>query len=213
MTKAWSVVALLLGFAACSAPDPGAITFVDPPEGAERRTSGGGEGPSSSAASTTSDAGTGAGTTTGGTTGAAADPLFGATTFQAKPPTPADIRTVQGATHGALTGTTDCMTCHGAASTGTKLLFGGSVFDDAAGTTPAVNVEVWIASPDGATRLVANSDAAGYFFLRDPGPLPAGTLTGIRKNGKITKMISPISTGACNSTGCHGGALGVVNFQ
>jgi hypothetical protein len=93
-----------------------------------------------------------------------------------------------------------CLSCHGPGS-GRTMKFGGTVFKDAAGTTPAAQVEIRVRDSSGKATLVSTDDFGNFFAMTGPSAFPA--LTGAR-NGSSTKlMVKETTSGDCNS--CHNG--------
>ena len=106
----------------------------------------------------------------------------------------------------------DCLGagCHGASGEGPRFIAGGTVYKDKAGTMPAAQIEVRLRDNNGGS-LIAHTDANGNFFFRGAGvTLPAAT--GVRDNTTTTLMAGAISSGACNSAACHGGAQGWIHI-
>lgn len=106
-----------------------------------------------------------------------------------------------------------CLGCHGAGGGAPRFFAAGTVFKGAT-TTPAAQVEIRLR--DAAGKAVsAYTDANGNFFVRGTAATAAGiTLpahTGAR-DGTTTKLMSAtITSGDCNSSGCHGGGQGWVH--
>jgi hypothetical protein len=80
------------------------------------------------------------------------------------------------------------------------MVMGGTVYADAAGTTPAANAQVVLKV--GATFFTANTNATGNFVVT--GSAFAGTATvGVRNGAAAHAMSGAITKGDCNS--CHDG--------
>jgi hypothetical protein len=90
----------------------------------------------------------------------------------------------------------NCNGCH-------NWLIGGTVWKDAAGTTPASSVEVRVL--DGAGHAAsAYTDQDGNFYL------PAGTggvtlpaHVGVRDAANVKTMSAQIAAGSCAASACH----------
>jgi hypothetical protein len=102
----------------------------------------------------------------------------------------------------------NCITCHD------EFFAAGTVYKDAAGTTPAAQVEVRVRSANG-NAVRAYTDAVGNFFITNSAASGAGVtlpaLVGARDATVVRPMISTISSGACNTAACHAGAQGWVH--
>lgn len=102
--------------------------------------------------------------------------------------------------HGGTVAGKDCLSsgCHNG-----SFLFGGTVFD-ATGTRGVSGAEVRVAFPDGRT-FSTYTDADGNFWTsRNSVLFPAGARVGVRSATKAREHVSPISTGACSGSTCHG---------
>lgn len=197
---------------ACTAPDPGQITFV-PRSGATNPADENGDNSSSG----TLPAGDAGGATSSSGADAGGDPIFGteAFTFQ----DPGETANGQPAPHvapmqGKECGAAGCHADPGAA--GPKWLAGGTVYADANGTALAAGSQFEIRIVDPKTNAVVGGgsfcpDTDGNFWL-DPGTtatgIPEGSKVGIRKKDGTTKMMAEALTNAtganCNASGCHG---------
>lgn len=187
---------------ACTAPDPGAITF------AERSTQGTGEPQGSSGTSGTS------GTSGDGDSGTATppDPIFGSTPFAYEDP---GVKTSEVASHGGPVSGQDCFTCHvaGGAAPDKLWVFGGTVYTAAQGGQTVPKAEIKIVGPNGEDVGSAYTDETGNFWLEKAGTtIPAGSKVGVRKEGGRTMfMATPLQPGdgGCNSSAgtCHGSAV------
>jgi hypothetical protein len=92
-----------------------------------------------------------------------------------------------------------CFSCHGPGGA-PSMVMGGTVYTDAAGTTPAANVQVVLKV--GATFVSANTNAEGNFLVF--GAAFAGTAKVAVRNGASSHaMVGGITKGDCNS--CHDG--------
>jgi hypothetical protein len=79
------------------------------------------------------------------------------------------------------------------------MVMGGTVYTDAAGTTPAASVEVRLVA--GATVFTAYTNATGNFYVF--GNAAASSKVGVRDGAKTHVMIGAAANGNCN--GCHDG--------
>ena len=98
-----------------------------------------------------------------------------------------------------------CLSCHGPNGNAPLFLFAGSVYQDKAGTTPAVDVEVRVRGNDGA-GYSAHSDADGNFWYvqKQGDSIVATAYTGARDGSKTSLMNGGLAQNVdCN--GCHGG--------
>lgn len=202
---------------ACTAPDPGQITFV-PRAGASNPADENGD--QSSSGNTVSDAGTTTSSSSSSGGGAdAGDPIFGTVAFAYVDP--GEKANDQPAPHAPPMQGQACGQggCHGAPTpAGPQWVAAGTIFKDAQGTAldaPA-QFEIQIVDPKTNTAIVgpAFTDSDGNFWI-DPGgaavPIPDGALVGVRGASGKTTVMSPALSAAtgfnCNSaTGCHGAA-------
>lgn len=106
-----------------------------------------------------------------------------------------------------------CLDCHGQGGGAPRFLFGGTVYADANGQTPASNIEVAVRDSAGALVIV-RTDQDGNFY-RKPGAgdptFPAQT--GAR-SGAVTRLMSAqiVANGGGDCNGCHKtGAAGVIH--
>lgn len=118
----------------------------------------------------------------------------------------------------SIDATTDCTTCHGATPVAgaPKFAFAGLAFSAPGSTTPLEFGEVIVYTPDNKVFATVKTTSDGYFsFLADNGAVPANAKTAVRdKANKVQKMTASLGgSGACNSTGCHGGGAGRIDFK
>ena len=209
-------VSILLA-AACSGSDPGALGL-----GGGGHAGGGGTAGASQqndgGDSASHDAGGGAatGNDAGASTGGGD---AGTASHDAAPPPSNNAFTGAGAYasappgsqaqdfHGFSLAGKSCYDCHGAnPSSGIHFTIAGRVFADAAGQTPAADVEVRAVDHNGAASS-AHSDNAGYFWVKG-GTLTLPALAGARNAQSTALMVGALSDpakgGGCN--GCHNGA-------
>jgi hypothetical protein len=189
---------MLGAMAACSAPDPGAISYSVRP-GA----SGEPQGSSTSSSGAPGDAAVEA--------APPPDPIFGTEPFKYVDPgvvantaNPAHAGTVEG--KNCMTATT----CHG--PDGPKpWVFAGTLYSSVAGTTTVAKGQIRVLGPDGAEIGTTYTDANGNFWLdKAAATVPAGSTVGVRKEGGTAprQMASKLQTtdNGCNKGGtCHVG--------
>lgn len=109
---------------------------------------------------------------------------------------------------------TQCLSCHTGDSKASKLLSGGTIFVDAAASTPAVDHEVRIVDTSNMQAYSAHTDENGNFWV-DPGALAASGpfLIGVR-NGTRLRVMPLVQRGLeCNGSACHGGKQGPVHLD
>jgi hypothetical protein len=223
----FAVVALVLSIATgCSAPDPGEIVFGSARDGGSVvfSTGGGGAGNGPQGGAATSGAGgnagagtttAGAGTTTAGagttTAGAGAMTLFtGTPDFAAKAPAVDSVNLGHGNVSNAGL---DCFTCHEPGKTqmnAPPFAFAGTAYLDAAGTSPAVNVEVRVTSTAGTVSVY--TDKSGNFWSDSQTKLPTGAKTGARNGATPKLMVGAINEGACNKCHVKGGVQAIITL-
>lgn len=114
--------------------------------------------------------------------------------------------------------TTDCSTCHGATPVAgaPKFAFAGLAFSAPGGATPLAFGEVIVYSPGGKVFATVKTTSDGFFsFPAESGAVPADAKTAVRdKANKVQKMTASLSgNGVCNSSGCHGGGAGRIDFK
>ena len=203
--------AILGATSACSAPDPGEVTFVERPRGTSGDLSSGGPGP-------TVEGGAGEGGATdagteGGSSGAV-DPVFGTTTFTAGQPGRGAPAKAANAAHAGDSSGKDCIVagCHQGG-----WAFGGTLYTDGAGTARVAAAEIRITGPDGKEYAKTFSDVDGNFWIDYVAPIPANSRVGVRTaDGKKINMSGSVGAGqaGCNQAGtCHGGTAGKVYIK
>ncbi len=95
-----------------------------------------------------------------------------------------------------------CLDCHKNGGAAMAFAFGGTVFADDAGTTPAPGVEIRLRNDNGTFTSVY-SDVHGNFFARtSAATFPAKT--GARTAASTAIMVDAVAGGNCNT--CHNGA-------
>jgi hypothetical protein len=196
---------------ACSAPDPGQITFSDRQHQAGDGTSGGTPGSSSG-----TDSGSGGTSGTSGSTGTdggssgAPDPFFGTDAFQTGQPGSVDSTVGaghMGATAPGATGV-DCANCHKTGGASANIwTAAGTVYTARVGGNPVgEGVEVRINDANGKKLASAYTDKAGNFAFNNAAlaTLPATAHVGVR-NATTKGVMVANPTGGCNAGGtCHG---------
>jgi hypothetical protein len=104
---------------------------------------------------------------------------------------------------GASNAKQNCLGCHTRGGNNPKVwLFAGTIYETAAGTTPAVGAEVRLVTAAGTELGKAYSDNDGNFFFEGNAQFPAtGVLAGARNGPTPGLMPTSPAVGACNS--CH----------
>lgn len=117
----------------------------------------------------------------------------------------------------AIDATTDCSTCHGATPVAgaPKFAFAGLAFASPGSTTPLAFGEIIVYSPGKVFATVKTTSDGFFSFPADNGAVPADAKTAVRdKANKVQKMTTSLNgNGTCNSSGCHGGAAGRIDFK
>lgn len=93
-----------------------------------------------------------------------------------------------------------CFSCHGGGGAGPSMTMGGTVYADAAGTTPLANAEIRLVV--GGTATSAYTNATGNFFVLGA-RLAATGVVGARNAASAHTMTDAVASGDCNS--CHDG--------
>ncbi len=83
---------------------------------------------------------------------------------------------------------------------GAVFLFGGTVFQDTAGTMPAVDEEIRVLDSN-SVGYSAHSDADGNFSYKGTATIAFPALSGVRDATQTVLMVSNLSASNCN--GCH----------
>jgi hypothetical protein len=95
----------------------------------------------------------------------------------------------------------DCLTCHKMGGPGAVFLFGGTVFQDMAGTMPAVDQEVRVLDSN-SVGYSAHSDADGNFWYKMVATSIAfPAMSGVRNATQTVLMTNTLTASNCN--GCH----------
>lgn len=100
----------------------------------------------------------------------------------------------------------DCFTsnCHGGSFPEKPLLFGGTIYTDSTGTTPAVGVEVRVIDANGTATSVY-SDKQGNFYKLSGATLALPGHAGVRTAANSLAMVNDVTDRSCNKSGCHDG--------
>ena len=206
---------------ACSAPDPGAVTFVPrsttvgtgSSSGAGTSSSGGVSSSSSSGGSSSGDGGSSSsgGTDAGKDTGVSAPNAFtGAPAYQQGT---ALQSSNQGGHNNQFNGTNNpdgqnCFNCHKNGGPSPAMVMGGG----AVNATASIEVRV-VDAKTGTQVADAYTDELGNFYVNG-NPLNGTFAVGVRDGQKTSLMVGAITSGACNQGGtCHGGTQGPIKLQ
>lgn len=200
---------VLASSTACTAPDPGAITFAERPGQA-----GPPQGSTSGDTTPTDDDGGSSGSTT-------ADPIFGTAAFAYVDP--GLVANNANAAHGGTVEGKDCSAagCHINDGTSAKpWLIGGTLYTAATDGQTVAKGEVRVIGPDNTEVAHAYTDANGNFWFGAAGgaKIPAGSKVGARsETGKSMFMalaLGPDDSGCTASrANCHGTSQGKVYTQ
>ncbi len=223
----------LPALSACSAPDPGAVSFSTRGGSASGDPGGGSSGGTSSGGTSSGgvgDDGGGGGGDDGGGGGGPPNAFTGAPGFVAGKTGGA----TDNASHAASFTSNDpgnpnnplgqnCLDCHkaGGAAAGAPFVVGGTVYTSAAATAGVgAGFEVRVRFPDG-TAMSTYTDKLGNFYLKttDTGakPLVQNALAGARDGmGDVSTMSTNLAgpgNAGCNQANCHkkGSATGVIH--
>lgn len=100
----------------------------------------------------------------------------------------------------------DCFTsnCHGGLFPEKPLLFGGTIYTDATGKTPAVGVEIRVVDANGVATSVY-SDQQGNFYKLSAASLALPAHPGVRTAANSLAMVGDSTDRSCNKSGCHDG--------
>jgi hypothetical protein len=208
--RAWPLVfssacAAAFAIACVSGPD-------DPPYGApgsigDRKFPGGGDTSSS-------------GSTTGGDGGSSGTPggPFPAAYNEATPPAPAELGPLHPtvAAGAKVTPTTACMACHGPQGTSTKKWAIGGWAAASAGSSNGLDKGEVIVVDGAKTLGPVKTSPDGYFWIEaSAGTVGTSAHTSIRdKTGKVSSMQQSLGgIGDCNTSTCHGGLAGAIDFK
>jgi len=196
-------VAAAIGLA-CSAPDPGAVTFSTNPAKIKADAGGvigvGGDGGDSGTGTAPPSAFDGFGPYLSGS---------GASTDQQQHQNKFGTMNPNGQ---------DCLSCHGADGGNTIFTMAGTILlPDAGPDAGAANVQIRLVNPDGGGAVGAYTNAEGNFFaLASIGnPISPGAIVGARNATATQDMADHLTgpgAGSCNQKGtCHGGTQGPIH--
>jgi hypothetical protein len=96
----------------------------------------------------------------------------------------------------------DCLSCHsaGGRAAGKPWSAAGTLYTDAAGSSPMQGAKVLIVDARGVS-VTLTSNESGNFYTGEDLQAPFQYVA-VDNNGKVTQMVTPsLPTGACNS--CH----------
>ena len=95
----------------------------------------------------------------------------------------------------------DCLSCHKNGGAGVEFLFGGTVFQDKAGTMPAADVEVRVLGSDNIGYSAHSDNDGNYWFKKGATGIAFPAMSGARTSTQIVLMSGNITVSNCN--GCH----------
>lgn len=95
-----------------------------------------------------------------------------------------------------------CLTCHSNGGGAPNFALGGTAYEDAAGTTPAVGAEIRMVDTNGMA-FTTHTDARGNFYIKGGGTPTYPAHVGARNAAAARDMSATITNGDCN--GCHDG--------
>ncbi len=95
----------------------------------------------------------------------------------------------------------DCLSCHKNGGSGAEFLFGGTVFQDKAGTMPAVDTEVRVLGSDNVGYTANSDDDGNYWFKKVATGIAFPAMSGARDATQTVLMSGNITVSNCN--GCH----------
>ena len=106
-----------------------------------------------------------------------------------------------------------CLSCHSQGGGAPRFLFGGTVYADVNGQTPASNIEVAVRDSAG-NSVIVRTDQDGNFYRKPGGGDPTFPAQTGARNGAVVRLmnaaVSASGGGDCN--GCHkAGAAGVIH--
>lgn len=106
-----------------------------------------------------------------------------------------------------------CLTCHKAGGSGPTWFAGGTVYADAAGTTPVAQAEVRIRDAAGkAASTYTDADGNFYFTPAQATGLAFPLQVGARTGAVVRTMSAKITMGDCSASACHQtGAAGFIH--
>jgi len=207
---------------ACSAPDPGAVTFVQQNRTVGTGSSSGGTSSSSSSSSSSSgssSSGDGGSSSGGVDAGHDAGPP---NAFTSKPTFTAGTSlqsSDQGGHNNQFNGTNnpngnDCTQCHKNGGAAPEMAIGGGAVTAGGAATAGIEVRV-VNAATGKEVADAFTDELGNFYVNNTA-LNGTYAVGIRSAQKTSLMVGTVTNGACNQGGtCHGngGTQGSIKLQ
>ena len=191
-----SAVILLV---ACSAPDPGV-------EGLTRGQfkDGGSEAGVQGDSGKPSDGGDWGGDGQADTAPPSADAFTGAGAYASQKPATSAVTYHMNNNVGVTPGKgVDCLSCHKNGGAGANFLFAGTIFQDKAGTMPAVDTEIRVRGNDGTGYIGHSDDDGNFWFKAGTSSVVTPALTGARDSAQTALMTGNITAFSCNT--CHDG--------
>jgi hypothetical protein len=197
--------------AACSAPDPGAITFgqragLQGDGGSSGGGSSSGGSSTSSSSSSSSGGADGGGSSSGGLdAGQDTGPATPLAFVGAPPYTQTVAPTINQGQHNTANGAppnSNCFSCHTKGGSGIEFVFGGRVRSAANGGTPVAGAEVRVVTNGQAMSVY--TDQNGYYYAGGTA-LNQTSNVGVRTANAIVGMTDSLSAGGCSAGGCHDG--------
>ncbi len=192
----------LAASAACSSPDPAAITY------ATRASTSGGE-----PQGTSSSSGASGPTDAGPPAPPPPDPIFGTTAFAYVDPG-VTANNADPAHEGSVEGKNCVVTgCHLDVK---PWVFAGTLYTGPDGGATVAKGEIKILGPNGVEIGTTYTDANGNFWLDKAGTtIPAGSKVGVRREGgaaprNMATGLQPTDSGCSKGGTCHGGQTGKV---
>ena len=95
----------------------------------------------------------------------------------------------------------DCLSCHKNGGPGVEFLFGGTVFQDKAGTMPLADVEVRVLGSDNLGYTAHSDNDGNYWFKKGATGIAFPAMCGARTSTQTVLMSGNITVSNCN--GCH----------
>jgi hypothetical protein len=95
----------------------------------------------------------------------------------------------------------DCLSCHKNGGAGVEFLFGGTVFQDKAGTMPLADVEVRVLGSDNNGYTAHSDNDGNYWFKKGATGIAFPAMSGARTSAQTVLMSGNITVSNCN--GCH----------
>ena len=95
----------------------------------------------------------------------------------------------------------DCLSCHKNGGPGVEFLFGGTAFQDKAGTMPLADVEVRVLGSDNVGYSAHSDNDGNYWFKKGATGIAFPAMSGARTSTQTVLMSGNITVSNCN--GCH----------